>query len=117
MLVIRRNSQIIAEGTADAPILMTSSKNDGSRHVVTGADSSSTETPINACADSEGEACEAYGEGGTGWYGGNDPEDNSGVLNYVVVEFAGTLISPDNELNGIAFKVSVRALRLTSSSP
>ena len=31
MLVIRRNSQIIAEGTADAPILMTSSKNDGSR--------------------------------------------------------------------------------------
>ena len=105
MLVIRRNSQIIAEGTAEAPILMTSSKNDGSRArgdwgglIING------NAPINACADAEADACEAYGEGGTGWYGGNDPEDSSGVLNYVVVEFAGTLISPDNELNGIAFQ-------------
>ena len=47
-------------------------------------------TPINACAE-EGEFCEAFGEGGTGFYSGTNPEDNSGILKYVRVEFAGTL--------------------------
>ena len=105
MLVIRRNSQIMAEGTAEAPIVMTSSKAAGTRArgdwgglIING------NAPINACADAEAGACEAYGEGGTGWYGGNDAADNSGSLKYVRVEFAGTLISPDNELNGIAFQ-------------
>ena len=44
------------------------------------------------------------GEGGTGIYGGDDPNDDSGHLHYVRVEFAGTEFSPDNELNGIAFQ-------------
>ena len=44
------------------------------------------------------------GEGDTGAYGGNDPNDDSGHLRYVRVEFAGTEFSPDNELNGIAFQ-------------
>jgi len=47
---------------------------------------------------------EAYGEGGTGAYGGSSAADDSGVLRYVRVEFAGREISPDNELNGIAFQ-------------
>ncbi len=105
MLVIRRNAQIVANGTAEAPIVMTSSKAEGSRArgdwgglIING------NAPINACADGEIELCEAYGEGGTGWYGGNDAADSSGVLNYVVVAYAGTLVSPDNELNGIAFQ-------------
>lgn len=104
MLVIRRNSRILAEGTRDAPIVFTSSKSPGSRArgdwgglIING------KAPINACAEG-GEGCEAFGEGGTGWYGGDDPTDDSGVLRYVRVEFAGTLISPDNELNGIAFQ-------------
>lgn len=46
----------------------------------------------------------AFGEGDTGEYGGTDPEDNSGILCYVRVEFAGIEFSPDNELNGIAFQ-------------
>jgi hypothetical protein len=44
------------------------------------------------------------GEADTGIYGGNDPNDNSGSLRYVRVEFAGVEFSPDNELNGIAFQ-------------
>ncbi len=44
------------------------------------------------------------GEGSTGIYGGSDPDDSSGVLRYVRVEFAGIEFSPDNELNGIAFQ-------------
>ena len=105
MLVIRRSSQIIAEGTADSPIVFTSSKEAGSRGrgdwggiIING------NAPINACADDSEESCEAFGEGGTGFYGGNDETDSSGILKYVRVEFAGTLVSPENELNGIAFQ-------------
>lgn len=105
MLAIRRNSQILAEGTADAPIVFTSSKEAGSRArgdwgglIING------NATINACGDGGTDFCEAFGEGGTGYYGGTDDADNSGVLKYVRVEFAGTLISPENELNGIAFQ-------------
>ena len=104
MLVIRRNSEIQALGTAEAPIIMTSSKAPGSRArgdwgglIINGNAS------INACAE-DVDGCQAYGEGGTGWYGGDNDADSSGTLSYVRVEFAGTLVSPDNELNGIAFQ-------------
>jgi len=104
MLVITRGSKIVADGTSDAPIVMTSSKAPGDRArgdwgglIINGR------APINSCAEGTAD-CEAYGEGGTGWYGGRDVSDDSGVLRYVRVEFAGTLVSPDNELNGIAFQ-------------
>mgnify|MGYP000680801201 CR=1 FL=1 len=45
----------------------------------------------------------AEGEGGTGIYGGNDDEDNSGVLRYIRVEYAGRVLGTDNELNGFSF--------------
>ena len=105
MLVVTRNARLVADGTADAPIVFTSSKNEGSRArgdwggiIING------NAPINSCGDTSTGPCEAFGEGGTGWYGGDDPTDDSGVLRYVRVEFAGTLLSPDNELNGIAFQ-------------
>lgn len=98
MLVIRRNSKIIAEGTADNPIIFTSDKEPGQRGrgdwgglIINGKATLNTGT-------------QALGEGGTGYYGGNDDADNSGILRYVRVEFAGQEISPDNELNGIAFQ-------------
>lgn len=103
MLVIRRGSKIMAEGTREAPIVFTSSKEAGDRArgdwggiIINGR------APINGCED--GEFCESFGEGGTGYYGGDKPNDNSGVLRYVRVEFAGRILSPDNELNGIAFQ-------------
>ena len=104
MLVVNRNARILADGTAEAPIVFTSSKDVGSRArgdwgglILNG------NATLNSCTDGT-VACEAFGEGGTGWYGGDDDNDDSGVLRYVRVEFAGTLISPDNELNGIAFQ-------------
>ena len=36
-------------------------------------------------------------------YGGADPEDNSGVLRYIRIEYAGVVLSPDNEVNGLTF--------------
>lgn len=102
MLVIRRGSKIIAEGTADAPIVMTSPNLEGSRArgdwgglIINGR------APVNGC---DVAPCESEGEGGTGKFGGADPDDDSGVLRYVRVEFAGNLLSEDNELNGIAFQ-------------
>jgi hypothetical protein len=98
MLVISRGSKIMAQGTKEKPIVMTSNKPVGQRArgdwgglIING------QAPLNT-------GDEAFGEGGTGYYGGTDPIDNSGVLSYVRVEFAGREISPDNELNGIAFQ-------------
>jgi len=45
----------------------------------------------------------AEGEGGTGIYGGDQDDDNSGVLRYVRVEYAGKILGTDNELNGFSF--------------
>lgn len=103
-LVITRGAKIVAEGTSDAPIRFTSDQAPGSRArgdwggvVLNGR------APINACTDGT-TPCEAEGEGGTGVYGGDDPSDNSGVLKYVVIEFGGTEISPDNEINGLGLQ-------------
>lgn len=103
-MVINRGSKIDAAGTESRPIVFTSAKAEGQRNrgdwgglIING------NAPINGC--NAGTAlCEAEGEGNTGLYGGNNPSDNSGVLKYVRVEFAGNEITPDNELNGIAFQ-------------
>ena len=98
-LVVARDGRILAVGTREAPIVMTSDQRDGDRArgdwgglIINGA------APLNIPGGV------AEGEGDTGEYGGTDPNDDSGVLRYVRVEFAGAEISPDNELNGIAFQ-------------
>jgi hypothetical protein len=98
-LVIERGAQIFANGTAAAPVVMTSDQPVGRRFrgdwgglVINGR------APLNLPGGT------AIGEGSTGVYGGTNPADNSGVLRYVRVEFAGIEFSPDNELNGIAFQ-------------
>src|SRR5690606_30991551 len=41
-------------------------------------------------------------EGGVGsTYGGNDDDDNSGVLKYVRIEYAGIAAQPNSEINGL----------------
>ena len=96
-LIIAQGSKIMAEGTASAPIVMSSDAAIGSRArgqwgglIVNGS------APTNQGI--------TFGEGDTGAFGGNNPADSSGVLRYVRVEYAGIEFSPDNELNGIAFQ-------------
>jgi hypothetical protein len=98
-LVIERGAKIFADGMPTAPIVMTSDQPVGFRGrgdwgglIINGS------APLNVPGNV------GIGEGSTGVYGGNDPDDSSGVLRYLRVEFAGIEFSPDNELNGIAFQ-------------
>ncbi len=98
MLVITRGGRIDAQGTADAPIIFTSDQPEGQRSAEDwGGVIINGRAPLNT-------GDEALGEGGTGPYGGEDPADNSGILRYCRIEFAGREISPDNELNGLALQ-------------
>lgn len=96
-LAIERGAQILAKGKATKPIVFTSAQNAGSRKfgdwgglIINGS------APMNIQ--------NFQGEGGTGAAGGTNAADNSGVLQYVRVEFGGFPITPQNELNGIAFQ-------------
>ena len=98
-LVVSRGGRINAIGTASQPIVFTSDQPVGNRNrgdwgglIINGR------APLNVPGGI------AIGEGDTGEYGGTDPDDSSGILRYVRVEFAGIEFSPDNELNGIAFQ-------------
>ena len=96
--IIARGAQILANGTAGAPIVFSSDQPIGERgRADWGGLIINGRAPLNVPGG------EAVGEGDTGTYGGSDPADDSGHLRYVRVEFAGTEFSPDNELNGIAF--------------
>lgn len=98
-LVIDRGAQIIADGRADAPIVFTSDQPIGERgRADWGGLIINGRAPLNLPGGV------GLGEGDTGAYGGDNPDDNSGILRYVRVEFAGIEFSPDNELNGIAFQ-------------
>jgi hypothetical protein len=106
-LIVERGGRLNAIGTATNPIVFTSDQPIGQRGrgdwggiIINGR------APLNFGSG------EAAGEGDTGIYGGNDPNDNSGVISYVRVEFSGVEFSPDNELNGIAFQAVGRGTRV-----
>ncbi len=100
-LVIDRGAKIIAKGTANDPIIFTSAKQSNRSRGLWGGIIINGNAPVNGC---DTLVCELEGEGSTGFYGGNLSDDSSGILNYVVIEWAGFEITPDNELNGIAFQ-------------
>ena len=94
-LAVDQGGTIMACGTAESPIVFTTfddAKIPGSW----GGIILNGYAPINTGSTAEG-------EGGTGTYGGNDPEDSSGMLCYVRVEYAGKILGTDNELNGFSF--------------
>lgn len=101
---INRGAKIVANGTRSNPIVMTTAKTENRTRGSWGGLIINGSAPVNGCSDDVA-VCELKGEGLTSYsYGGPNPKDDSGVLNYVVVEFAGNEITPDNELNGIAFQ-------------
>jgi hypothetical protein len=95
-LVVSRGGQLIAEGTLAEPIVMTSAQEPGERDrgdwgglVILGR------APVNQPDPAiEGIEPEVI-------YGGNIPNDNSGVYKYLRVEYAGIELTPNNETNSI----------------
>ncbi|MGO4411092.1 MULTISPECIES: hypothetical protein [unclassified Brevundimonas] len=122
-LAIQRGSRINAQGTAAQPIVLTSADALGYATTLGLANARSPlgagvrDDPysgewgglsllgrgvINNCPAAPA-VCEAEAEGGSGLYGGNVPNDTSGTLKYVRVEYAGVRFTETNELNAIAF--------------
>lgn len=95
-LCVERGGKLIANGTADKPIVFTSGQDAGSRNpgdwggvVLLGyAKTNRSSTPVI--------------EGGLDRpYGGTNDADNSGSLKYVRIEYAGIAAFPGSEINGL----------------
>jgi hypothetical protein len=104
-LFITRGARIVANGTAQNPIVFTSERSVGQRQpgdwgglIIVG------NAPINRTGQV---IIEGTGTGSSNppqvYSGGNNPTDNSGSLRYVRVEFAGFATATDAELNSFTF--------------
>lgn len=106
-LVITRGSRINARGTAMEPIIFTSASpnpqsGDWGGIVICGR--ASVNTSYNGTPNTiqvEGGIDNASGDGIGGGGTSPDDDDNSGVLSYVRIEFAGYAFQPDKEINSL----------------
>jgi hypothetical protein len=111
-LIVTRNGRIYANGSKSRPIIMTSSLPFGERNrgdwgglVLLG------KAPINVGANVDPNRPSQAGEFSIEGlpasedtrYGGSDPDHNCGLLRYVRVEYAGSILSPNNELNSFTW--------------
>jgi hypothetical protein len=102
-LIVSRGAMIHAQGTAEAPIIFTSSAPPGFRNygdwggvVLLG----NAKNNQNIKQKIEGISAT---EGDNGFYGGDGSldDESTGEFYYVRIEFAGIALSTDNELNGL----------------
>lgn len=101
-LIITKGAKIIAEGTANNPIVFTSNEDPGNRAegdwgglVLLGK---ARNNQPGGVANIEGLTVSADTE-----FGGTDDLDNSGSLKYVRIEFPGIPLQPNKEINGLTF--------------
>lgn len=104
-LVVTRGSRLIAEGTAERPIVFTSN-NLGSATTPPRAGDWGGLVLLGDAPTNWDPADGAQIEGlptdeGRGTFGGADAAGSCGTLSYVRVEYAGYIIGRNNELNGI----------------
>lgn len=109
-LIVTRTGTIEAHGTKSRPIVMTASQNFGQRQrgawgglVMLGR----ARVNVAANAANNNPSGEFYIEGlqttPDALYGGTDDEHYCGSLEYVRVEYAGSILSPNNELNAFTW--------------
>ena len=95
-LIIKRGAKIIAEGTAEQPIVFTSNAPKGQRQATDWGGIIICGRARNNTGD------EMLIEGGVdAYHGGDDDDDNSGILRYVRLEFGGYPYDLDTEVNGL----------------
>jgi hypothetical protein len=117
-LIITMGSKINANGTKAQPIVFTSNEAVGNRapgdwggivvlgrNIINRAADCSTCPGVDVAASLPGNQNAIEGDidnaNGDGLYGGTLTDDNSGVLRYVRIEFAGVLITTGNEINSL----------------
>lgn len=94
-LIAERGGKLIARGTQTEPIVFTSAQAKGSRKPGDWGG-------VILCGKAKNNVTEQQIEGGPRTkHGGNDDADNSGVLQYVRIEFAGYPFKTDKEINGL----------------
>jgi hypothetical protein len=116
-LLVARGGKLMAEGTADAPIIFTSVADE----IMPGQiESPNLDTDTDglwggvlilgrariSASNENGDVSEVQIEGiptsdPNGLYGGNDDDDNSGVIKYISIRHGGTNIGAGNEINGL----------------
>lgn len=113
-LIVARGGVLNAQGTADQPIIFTTTEDN-----ITCGQTAGTNLDENdrgrwgglivlgkAPCSFSGDILEAQIEGipaddTFGLYGGNEPTDNSGSLRYISIRHGGALIGEGNEINGL----------------
>lgn len=97
-LVVQPGARLVAEGTRNEPVVFTSAAAGGARRpgdwgglILLGR------APVNLTQAT----IEGITEGGE--FGGADENDDSGVLRFVRIEYSGTKLGPNNEINGLTF--------------
>lgn len=101
-LIVTRGAKMIADGTASNPIVFTSNEAVGARNegdwggvVMLGL---AKNNQPGGVANIEGIVPTTDTQ-----FGGNFDTDNSGIVRYVRIEFAGIALEPNKEVNGITF--------------
>ena len=90
-IVVKKGAQVDIQGTAANPVVMTStdqSPGDWGGLVILG-DATTTE------------GVDATAEVGGFTYGGNTDDDNSGSINYLIINYAGAQINSESQYNGL----------------
>src|SRR5690606_10904483 len=113
-LVVDQGGKLMAEGTAEKPIIFTSVLDDIEQGQTQGSNLTTTSTGLwggvivlgKAPISVEGDLGTAHIEGipadeSYGQYGGADVADNSGVITYISIRHGGVTIGEDNEINGL----------------
>jgi hypothetical protein len=96
-LIVKSGAKILAQGTVQKPIVFTSNQPKGTRSygdwggIILLGKAKVNKSPATV----EGENVSTFG--------GIDDADNSGILKYVRIEFAGIAFEPDKEINGLTF--------------
>ncbi len=124
-LVIQRNAQVFAVGCPDCPIVMTSVSDDVDLNidladdatskglwgglVVLGKASIATATGLAYMEGIPENIRTQYGGGAT-----PDDKDNSGVLKYVSIRYPGSVLAPNNEINGLTLGGVGRKTRISN---
>lgn len=113
-LIIGRGAKIMAEGTATSPIIFTTVADNIQPGEIASPNLNASfnglwggllvlgRAPISVEGDLVADQIEGIPPSDTnGLYGGNIPNDNSGVLRYISIRHGGTALAPGKEINGL----------------